>query len=1041
VRNRPPPILESENDLERLFDLALDVLTIVGFDGYFKRVNPALARLLGYSTEELLSRPYSAFYHPDDLQKSRDLFASFLDAKREETIASENRVICADGTVRWLEWNTRVMPHEGRMYCVARDVTDRRGAEAELREAHRLIEESRDELRVLADELAALRRVATLVATGVPPEDVFAVVSDEVGSLVGTDSAAVIKYDDDGAGICYVGSASKVSGAFPVGVHWKFQEGMASFDVYRTGRSARSGAHLITVEGPIGEIHRQMGIVSAVASPIIVDGRLWGAVAVHGQESLPLDTERRLERFTELIATAIANAESSAGLARLVEEQSALRRVATLVARGVRADEIFAAVSEVVGRLVRTDSATIMRFDDDGWGVVFVGVASKISGAFPIGAHWQFQEGMASFDVYRTGRSARSDRQNWSNVEGPVAQTHRQLGIVSAVASPIVVEGRLWGAMAVQSQGPLPLGTEERLEKFTELIATAIANAESRAELARLAGEQAALRRVATLVARGVPPEALFAAVAEEAGQLLGVDGANMGRYEPDSVFAIVAAWDSLAAAFPIGSRWMPTGKNVVAFVLETGRPARMDTYAEASGPVGVTGREAGFRSSVGAPIVVDDRLWGAMTVASSAEQPLPVDTEARLASFTELVATAIANAESRAGLARIAEEQAALRRVATLVAEGPLPAELFSAVSEEVARLSGAGTGVLRYDHDGPAIVFVGAAGVGIPIGTRWELQEGMASAEVFETRRSARVDSMDWTATGGPVAAAARRIGVVSTVASPIVVEGLLWGTICVSSSEGPLPSDIEERLEKFTGLVSTAIANAEYRAELAASRRRIVAASDNARRRIERDLHDGIQQRLVSLGLGLRLAESSVPTELEETRRTIAGVARELSLSLDELREVSRGIHPAILAEGGLARALRTLALRSAVPVELSGEIERRLPEPIEVAAYYVVSEALTNATKHANAARVDIDTSTRDGSLRLSIRDDGIGGADPTRGSGLVGLTDRVQALGGSISVGSRPGDGTHITVELPLELTQDIDRRSGTPGTPDNEDIS
>jgi signal transduction histidine kinase len=374
-------------------------------------------------------------------------------------------------------------------------------------------------------------------------------------------------------------------------------------------------------------------------------------------------------------------------------------------------------------------------------------------------------------------------------------------------------------------------------------------------------------------------------------------------------------------------------------------------------------------------------------------------------------------------GLARLAEEQAALRRVATLVAEGLRPDELFAAVSEEVASLFGSGAGVLRYDHEGPAIVFVGVARAAIPIGTRWELREGMASAEVYETRRSARVDAMDWTTADGPVAAAARQIGVVSTVASPIVVEGRLWGAMTLSSPEELLPPGSEDRLEKFTELLATAIANAEYRDELAASRRRIVAASDETRRRIERDLHDGIQQRLVSLGLELRLAESSVPPELEETRTTIARVARELNLSLEELQEISRGIHPVILAEGGLRSALRTLARRSAVPVELSSEIEQRLPEPIEVAAYYIASEALTNATKHANASHVDIEASTKNGSLRLSIRDDGIGGADPAGGTGLVGLTDRVEALGGSIRVSSRPGDGTHITVELPLELTQ------------------
>src|SRR4051812_47669547 len=183
-------------------------------------------------------------------------------------------------------------------------------------------------------------------------------------------------------------------------------------------------------------------------------------MAVHGQQPLPSDTEERLEKFTELVGTAIANAEGRGSLTRLAEEQAALRRVATLVARGVRPDEIFAAVSDEVGRLVGTDSATVMKFDEDGPGIVFVGVASKMSGAFPLGARWKFKPGMASAEVFRTGRSARSDAQDRTNVDGPVGETHRRLGILSAVASPIVVEGRRWGAMAVQSQEPLPLDTE-----------------------------------------------------------------------------------------------------------------------------------------------------------------------------------------------------------------------------------------------------------------------------------------------------------------------------------------------------------------------------------------------------------------------------------------------------------------------------------------------------------------------------------------------------------------------------------------------------
>jgi PAS domain S-box-containing protein len=535
-----------------------------------------------------------------------------------------------------------------------------------------------------------------------------------------------------------------------------------------------------------------------------------------------------------------------------------------------------------------------------------------------------------------------------------------------------------------------------------------------------LAEEQAALRRVATLAARGVPPDELFAAVAEEAGQLLPVDTAAMGRYDADGLFTTVAAWSKESVAFPVGTRWVPEGRNVMTIVFETGRPARLDDFADASGAVGVTAREAGYRSAVGTPIIVDGRLWGVMTAASSAEQPLPKDIEGRLSSFTDLVATAIANTESRTGLARLAEEQVALRRVATLVAEGVRPAEVFSAVSEVVAGLFGSGAGVLRYEPDGAGIVFVGAASVDIPIGTRWEFQEGMASAEVYRTLRSARVDSMDWASAEGPVAEAARRLRIRSTVASPIVVEGVLWGAMSISSPDELLPPDSDERLEKFTELVATAIANAESRSELAASRRRIVAAADAERRRIERDLHDGIQQRLVSLGLDLRVAEATVPEELDEARTTISRVAGDLHHSIDELREISRGIHPAILSEGGLAPALRTLARRSAVPVELDAELAERLPEPIEVAAYYVISEALTNAIKHADASHVDIEAAADDGSLRLSIRDDGIGGADPERGSGLVGLTDRVEALGGTVRVNSRPGEGTQINAELPVD---------------------
>ena len=229
-------------------------------------------------------------------------------------------------------------------------------------------------------------------------------------------------------------------------------------------------------------------------------------------------------------------------------------------------------------------------------------------------------------------------------------------------------------------------------------------------------------------------------------------------------------------------------------------------------------------------------------------------------------------------------------------------------------------------------------------------------------------------------------------------------------------------EARLTDFAELAATAIANAEARAELTASRARIVATTDQARRRIERDLHDGAQQRLVSVALRLRTAAAAIPPE-EEVQQELAGIGSELDDALADLRELSRGIHPAILSEGGLGPALRTLARRSSVPVELQVGTKGRLPERIEVAAYYVVAEALANVAKHARASVVQVDVDADDGLLRLAIRDDGVGGADPARGSGLVGLKDRVEATGGTLRVESRRGQGTRLLVELGADPSQ------------------
>jgi signal transduction histidine kinase len=367
-----------------------------------------------------------------------------------------------------------------------------------------------------------------------------------------------------------------------------------------------------------------------------------------------------------------------------------------------------------------------------------------------------------------------------------------------------------------------------------------------------------------------------------------------------------------------------------------------------------------------------------------------------------------------------LAEEQAALRRVATLVAGQAGADDIFAAVAEEVTRLFRAGMGgVARYGPD-QSLTLVAEwhrGGGGLPVGMRLELGNDIERLKGLWSGRPVRL--ANYEGMSDLVVGLARELGIHSTVGAPILVDGAVWGSIYVNTTKPePFPADTEARVLGFAELVATAISNAVSRSQLAASRARVVGAADETRRRIERDLHDGIQQRLVSLALELRFSEEGMPAHQIEAKATVARVADGLNDALDEVRELARGIHPAILSEGGLRPALKALARRSAVPVELEVDIETQLPERVEVATYFVISEALANAAKHARASVAHVRVTAAGSLLQVSIRDDGVGGADPSRGSGLIGLTDRVQALGGTLSVLSPPGQGTAIQVELP-----------------------
>ncbi len=368
---------------------------------------------------------------------------------------------------------------------------------------------------------------------------------------------------------------------------------------------------------------------------------------------------------------------------------------------------------------------------------------------------------------------------------------------------------------------------------------------------------------------------------------------------------------------------------------------------------------------------------------------------------------------DHRDELARLNDEQSALRHVATLVAEGRPSNEVFAAVTDEIGLLVGADIArLLRFESDGSATVCGAWAQTYDPaaVGERISIDATVA-AHVRQTGLPARRTE---------VAPPHLPEGTYSAVGAPITAGGTQWGAITVLSPiDRPLPVDTETRMAEFTDLVATAIANAEARADLMASRARIVAAGDESRRRIERDLHDGIQQRLVTLALKLRTVDVDLP-EVSDLKEPVAAVHAGLVHAVEELREVSRGIHPAILSEGGLGPALRSLSRRSSVPVELDLQVENRLPSAVEAAAYYVAAESMTNVAKHANASFIDLSAIVVDGRLLITIRDDGVGGADLSRGSGLIGLVDRVEALGGSLAVDSPPGAGTTLRISVPLD---------------------
>ena len=699
-----------------------------------------------------------------------------------------------------------------------------------------LADEQAAQLRELADEQAALRRVAQLSARSGGPGTVFAAVAREASELLGGGLTALTLIEDSTVGVVVASSDDAV----PTGTRYPVERGTVMVQVLQTGEPARVDDYSGL---PSGKRAAALGVRASVGVPVRVDDRLWGVLITGSSGPLPPDAERRLLQFAEIVAATVSAAQTRRDLAQIADEQAALRRVAELVARAAPPAEVFSAVAREASGLLDGRAMTLTRFDG---GTELVVVASQ-GGPAPLGERIALEPDTLPDRVLRGAPVVRVD----DYMRERDAELAASFSIVAAVTVAVAVAGEVWGMLTATSDaGPLPPDTEQRLEEFAQLVGAAVSNSQARTDLQSKVDEQAALRQVAELAARGASAEDVLQAVAVQGSRLAGVDFTSLLRYEPDGSTEIVAlngAPDGVA----VGMRAPGTGDGAVQRVWRTGRAARVDDLSRASGRWPTIAPGSGFSASLAVPVLIDGAQWGVLVVVG--RRPLPRGTEDHLANFADLIGTAIAAAEARLRLRALADEQAALRRVAELVARGPAPEEVFLAVTNEASALLGELPVTLVIDDDGV----------------------------VSGGRHSPAADG--------------------STAAVPITVEGRVRAALVTSSSGRPLPADTESRLGQFAELAAVAIANAETKAKLTASRARVVATADETRRRLQRDVHDGAQQRLVHTIIALRLARAALTAgsggaDLIDEALTNAERANR------ELRDVVHGILPASLTRGG-------------------------------------------------------------------------------------------------------------------------------------------
>jgi signal transduction histidine kinase len=692
--------------------------------------------------------------------------------------------------------------------------------------------------------------------------------------------------------------------------------------------------------------------------------------------------------------------------------QGRLRRVERLVADEADGQRVIDAVLEGLGRTAGADAAWLIRFDAVG-SISNLGVWSTRELSLPTGTRQAISDELRA--LREGGQPYRVDLAD-VDPESPFGAEAHRLGITFAVGVPVRLGGQVAALAVVARFGsePFPRDTEARMTGFVGPVTAALATGWTRWEREEWHVEQAALRRLAELGASSLRPDALLHAVVTEASALVEGGAVLLVRLEDDRRHgAVVAVSDD---RLPLGLRYPTTDDDVTARVLRSGSPERIDDYGHAPG--GSLAEQLAVRAVVAVPVEVEGQLWGVL-VAASEDEPLPAGTENRLSVLAEIAVTALSSARTRAELQRLADEQAALLRVAELVARGADLQEVFAGISVEASRLLAVGAALLRFEPDGQAEVVAahnGPAQVGLRIPTTDPF-----IGDMFAPGQAARL--ADHREAG--FATAVRDLGLRPGSAAPIVVEGTIWGVLKASPSRAALPpgasgdvvSRLADRLEKFAALAAAAIANAENRAKLTASRARIVAAADEARQRLQRDVHDGAQQRLVQTVLTLKLARIAADAG-EQTDDLVEEALGYAERATAELRDLVHGILPASLARAGLRSGIESLIADLPIPVELDF-VAPRLPAGTEITAYFVVAEALTNVVKHAAATQASVRVEIDAGRVTIEVSDDGAGGADPARGSGLTGLMDRVETAEGRFTVVSPPGAGTVVRASFPV----------------------